>query len=112
MVITPPYAQMSCEELFSAGLFWTKTCGLPTIHVPVGAGMHGIGVSTPSAAAVAEATVGLARLEHTPKVGTLAMGAESLMVAAEVVASTLVVNEMSEVGAAPKLQVAIAPVAH
>ncbi|EDX82857.1 hypothetical protein S7335_35 [Synechococcus sp. PCC 7335] len=38
-------------------------------------GMHGIGVSTPSAAAVAVATVGLANELHTPKGGILAMGA-------------------------------------
>ena len=45
------------------------------------AGMHGIGVRTPSAAAVALATVGLVGLRHIPKLGILTMGAESNVVA-------------------------------
>jgi hypothetical protein len=36
--------------------------------------MHGIGVSTPMAEAVAEATEGLARLVHTPKGMTFTSG--------------------------------------
>jgi hypothetical protein len=36
--------------------------------------MHGMGVKTPKAAAVAAATVGLAKDEHIPKGGTLTIG--------------------------------------
>jgi hypothetical protein len=43
-------------------------------------GTHGIGVSTPIAAEVAEATVGLAIERHIPKVGMLA-GVKSIVVA-------------------------------
>ena len=47
----------------------------PGIHGPDVAGTHGIGVSTPSAAAVAVATVGFAGLRHSPKLGMFTMGA-------------------------------------
>jgi len=43
------------------------TVGEPTIHGAGVTGMQGIGVSTPIAADVAEATAGLARLVHIPK---------------------------------------------
>jgi hypothetical protein len=46
--------------LFSAGIPPISTVGEPGAQGVVVAGMHGIGVSTPSAAAVAAATVGLA----------------------------------------------------
>jgi hypothetical protein len=46
--------------------------------------MHGIGVKTPSAAAVAAATAGLAGDEHIPKVARLTIGLLSRMVAAGV----------------------------
>lgn len=45
------------------------------------AGMQGIGVSTPIAAAVAEATVGLLGDWHMPKGRMLTKGAKSMMVA-------------------------------
>jgi len=86
------------------------TVGLPGVHGVV-AGTHGIGVNTPSAAAVALATVGLASDEHMPKVGMLLMGAQSMMVAAgifdEVVCACDVTN--SDAGAVPKLHFIIAP---
>ena len=44
-------------------------------------GTQGIGVSTPQAAEVAEATVGLAKDRHIPKVGILTMGLLSMMLA-------------------------------
>lgn len=43
--------------------------------------MHGIGVKTPRAAAVAAATVGLAGDMHIPKLIMLSMGTKSTMVA-------------------------------
>jgi hypothetical protein len=55
-------------ELFSAGLLHNSTVGDPGAHGAAHAGIHGIGVSAPSAAAVAEATVGFARLLHIPNV--------------------------------------------
>lgn len=55
-------------ELFSAGFEHISTVGDPAAHGAAHAGMHGIGVSTPIAAAVAAATVGLAGLLHIPNV--------------------------------------------
>ena len=52
-----------------------STVGAPTIQGAAVAGTHGIGVSTPSAAAVAAATVGFAGDEHMPKGMMLTSGA-------------------------------------
>ena len=49
----------------------------PHVQIPMGAGTHGIGVSTPIAAAVAEATVGFAMDVHMPQGPTFVMGAAS-----------------------------------
>lgn len=55
------------------------TLGTGFSHGPAGTGTQGMGVSTPRAAAVAEATVGLLRLLHIPKGGMLTAGAVSVM---------------------------------
>ncbi len=55
------------------------TLGAGFSQGPAGTGMQGMGVSTPNAAAVAEATVGLARLLHVPKGGMLSIGAISVI---------------------------------
>jgi hypothetical protein len=93
--------------------------GLPPISVVVApgaqgaavAGMQGIGVKAPSAAAVAAATCGLAGLEHMPNAGTFAIGAKSMMVAAggPLAIAGPPVSAVSAAGAAPKLHVIIAP---
>ena len=54
--IMPPHAQLAMHELLRAGIPPIMTVGEPGFHGPAGTGMHGIGVSTPSAAAVAAAT--------------------------------------------------------
>src|SRR5712672_2196068 len=87
MEMTPVHMHM--EELLRAGCLPIKTVGDPGVHGAVVAGMHGIGVNTPSAAAVAEATVGFAMDMHIPKVGMLVMGTISMMVAAGVPAMVL-----------------------
>jgi len=74
-------------------------------------GMQGCGVSTPNAAEVAEATVGLASEVHIPKGGMLTVGAKSEMLAAGVgQVGRLAVVATSEEGAAPKLHAITAPV--
>ena len=45
----------------------TKTFGFDGIQVPAGTIVHGCGVSTPKAAAVADATAGFANDVHIPK---------------------------------------------
>ena len=52
--------------LFNAGILPISTVGHPTIQGAAVAGMQGMGVNTPRAAAVAAATIGLARLVQTP----------------------------------------------
>ena len=62
------------------GRLWSKLSraiirvGAPGTHGATVIGTHGIGVNTPSAAAVAAATSGLAGLMHMPKGGMLTIG--------------------------------------
>lgn len=79
--ITPPYAHISFEELLSAGIFATRTVGQPGTHGAGITGVQGMGVNTPSAAAVAEATAGLAIELHIPKGSMLTKGMLSIMLA-------------------------------
>lgn len=55
-------------------MFPNKTVGVPVIHGDVVTGMHGMGVRTPSAAAVAAATAGLLGVMHAPNGMMLTMG--------------------------------------
>lgn len=72
--MTPPHAHMHFEVLFRAGLLPSKIVGEPGAHGAEVFGTQGIGVRTPMAAAVAEATVGFAIDIHIPKGGMLVMG--------------------------------------
>ena len=76
MLIVPPYAHISFPSLTSAGIPPISGPGLQ-VQIPMGAGTQGIGVRTPSAAAVAEATVGFIRDVHIPQGPTFVMGAAS-----------------------------------
>jgi hypothetical protein len=58
---------------FRADCPLTFTCRLPGVHGAAITGIHGIGVNTPMAAEVADATVGLAIDWHIPKVEMLAI---------------------------------------
>ncbi len=66
MLITPPQLHMHFDTLSSAGMLAIRTVGAPTTHGDDVAGTQGIGVRTPSAAAVAAATVGFAGELHMP----------------------------------------------
>jgi hypothetical protein len=109
--ITPAHAHISFESPFNIGMLPNMTVGAPITHVPAGTGMHGIGVGTPSAAAVAAITIGLAMLVHMPNGGTLTIGAKSMMVAAGMPPTIvrLAGSTTNELGATPKLQSIIAP---
>lgn len=101
--MTPPQLHMHLLELFSAGLLHISTVGDPGAQGAAHAGTHGIGVSTPIAAAVALATVGFARLLHIPNVmGGLGI---SIIVAAGMFESITVLWEVtvSGAGATPKV---------
>ena len=79
------------------------TVGEPGVQGVV-TGIHGIGVRTPLAAAVAEATVGFANEEHVPKGGILDVGTQSMILAAAFFSPiTVGTATMSVEGAAPKL---------
>lgn len=54
---------------------------MPGAHGATMLGTQGIGVSTPMAAEVADATVGLAKEEHMPKEGMLIIGLKSMIFA-------------------------------
>lgn len=84
----------------------------PGVHGDVVMGTQGMGVSTPMAAAVAEATCGLLGLEHIPKVGMLAIGANAWMLAAGVshVTGVPVGKTLRTAGAMPNVHPIVAPV--
>ena len=77
----PPHMHISLLVLVSVGKPPVITCGLPGAHGATVLGTQGMGVSTPQAAEVAEATVGFANERHIPKVGMLTMGLLSMMLA-------------------------------
>jgi len=109
--MTPPQLHMSFEELLSAGMLPISTVGAPGAHGAAVTGMHGMGVSTPKAAAVAAATIGFAGLLHIPNGGMMTMGLLSMMLAAGVpVMVRLAGNTTRLLGATPKLHIIIAPV--
>src|SRR5688572_24042133 len=108
--MTPPHAHMSLESLVSAGRPPTRTLGLPGVQVPAGTGMHGIGVSTPRAAAVAAATIGLDASWHMPNGATFMIGATSPMLAAGPPASGRPSGiTLSADGATPPVHINIPP---
>src|SRR5438876_4574808 len=82
MEICPAQLHISIELLFNAGWFASVTVGEPATHGDGVTGMHGIGVSTPIAAAVAAATIGLDGDWHIPNGMILTIGMWSWMLAA------------------------------
>lgn len=81
--MTPAHMHISLQVLSSDGMFANNTVGAPGTQGAEVLGTHGIGVKTPSAAAVAEATVGFAGLEHMPNGMMLTIGLWSMMLAAD-----------------------------
>ncbi len=73
---------MQVLESSTAGSFAISALEAPGVQGADVAGTHGIGVSVPPAAAVAEATEGLLGLEHIPKDMMLVIGTVSRMLAA------------------------------
>jgi hypothetical protein len=73
-MITPPQVHMHVEVLFKAGILAMSTVGEPGVQGATITGIHGMGVNTPMAAAVAAATVGFDGLMHIPKGMMFTMG--------------------------------------
>src|SRR5687768_14753953 len=111
MLMTPAQLHISFEVLFSAGMFFTSTVGLPGAQGAVVTGTQGIGVRTPRAADVAAATIGLARLWHIPKGGMLTIGLLSMMFAAGMLdVRTILSGSTTRVdGARPNVHCIMAP---
>jgi hypothetical protein len=88
------------------------TVGVPGIQGATVAGIQGIGVNTPSAAAVAAATSGFDGVIHTPKGMMFTSGAKSIMVAAGIPDVVTVGSDVTfnVLGATPKGHMSIAPV--
>ena len=111
MEMTPAQLHIHLQVLSRAGMLPMMTVAAPGTHGEEVAGMQGMGVSTPSAADVAAATVGFASDMHIPNVGMFTMGLWSMMLAAggppHIV--LLVGRTTSELGAAPKLHIKTAP---
>jgi hypothetical protein len=95
------------EPVVSAGVPPIIVFIAPGFHGPRGTGTHGIGVSTPSAADVAAATVGFANDVHIPNGGMFVTGIMSLIVAAGLPSmnTRLTGNTFNAEGATPKLHV-------
>ncbi len=111
--MTPPYAQLHMDELFSAGTPPTWTVGDPGVHGAGTTGIHVPGVNTPSAAAVWAAVIGFAKLMHTPKGMMFAIGLLSMIVAIGFDSAITRLSGMtiSDDGATPNEHLSIAPVA-
>jgi hypothetical protein len=92
------------DELLRAGDFRKVTVDEPGAHATV-TGIHGVGVSTPLAADVADAVVGFVRDEHIPNVGIFVTGIASLILAAAILSAVTVETVTNNVaGEAPKVQ--------
>jgi len=109
--ITPAHKQLQVQVLSSAGCPATVTAGEPGTQGDTVAGTQGCGVNTPLASAVAAMTCGLVGLLQIPNGLMLAIGAKSMMVAADTLppCTGLAGDAASEDGDAPKLQVRTAP---
>jgi len=110
--ITPPQLHISLEEFCKLGMPPTMTVGAPGAQGATVTGMQGMGVSTPSAAAVAAATMGFAGQLHIPNGGILTMGLLSMMLAAGAPVITLLAGKTDKaLGETPKLHCRLAPAA-
>ncbi len=99
------------DVLFKAGALQSNTVGAPTIHGAAVAGMQGMGVKTPEAAAVAPATAGLDSDWHMPNGRMFNIGTLSNMFAAIILLVITVLGVgMSVLGATPKVHFIIPPI--
>ena len=108
--ITPPQLHVHMDELFNAGWPPSMTVGAPGAQGATVTGMQGIGVNTPRAAAVAEATVGFEGDMHIPNGGMFTVGLLSMMLAAGAPIMVLLAGStLSALGAAPKVHAIMQP---
>lgn len=84
IVISPAQVHWHVHPVCNAGSPLIVTLLAPGVHGVSVAGVHGAGVRTPIAAAVAAATSGLARDPHIPNDGMFSIGTKSWIVPAGV----------------------------
>src|SRR3954471_8117154 len=107
--MTPPQLHINLQLLSTAGIPPFMTFKLPGTQGAAVTGTHGIGVSTPRAAAVAAATVGLEGDEHAPNGGMFMTGAKSVLLAEGVLVMTRLNGSTTRLeGATPKLHIMVA----
>lgn len=111
-MITPSHKHINVEGLFKVGKVPNITVGFPTIQGATVAGTHGIGVKTPSAAAVAAITAGFVGEEHIPNVIIFAKGLLSMIEAAGLLDTIVLAigRTIIEDGATPKVHFNKAPI--
>lgn len=97
--------------LLRAGMLPIITVADPGAHGAGITGTQGIGVKTPKAAAVAEATSGFAMELHIPKGGMFTIGMLSMMFEAGVPPTMTLFfgSTLFALGATPKVQAIMAP---
>lgn len=112
MVITPPQVHIRVDVLFNAGILAIITVGEPGVQGAAVTGIQGMGVNTPKAAAVAEATVGLANDMHMAKGMMLTIGMLSMMLASGIFEdiTRFVGSTTNEEGAVPNEHIRLAPI--
>jgi hypothetical protein len=102
--MAPPHVHINWLESFRAGCPPTITVREPGAHGAVVTGTQGWGVSTPNAADVAAATIGLLKVTHKTNPEMFAMGLLSIIFAAGwlLTITLLLGNTINEPGAVPK----------
>ena len=110
--MAPPHKQIKVQVWCRAGLPATRVFDAPGDQGEIVAGMQGIGVNTPRAASVAEATSGLAKDVHTPKDWMFTKGRLSIILAAGIllVITLFIGKTIKEDGVVPKVQANDAPI--
>src|SRR5262249_10136055 len=102
--------QVQVQVLFKAGMPPSITVAEPGTQGATVLGMQGMGVRTPRAAAVAEATVGLASDMHMPNVGIFTIGLLSMIFAAGAPIMVLFAGRtLRALGATPNEHIIIDP---
>lgn len=111
MVITPAHMHINVDVLSRVGMSASNTVGAPGTHGATVAGIHGMGVRTPIAAAVAAATIGFAGDMHMANGMMFTNGILSIMLASGIssVITMFVGNTTSVLGAIPIVHIKVAP---
>ena len=113
ILITPKYLHIHVLPNVRHGCPPTSTVNCAGIHAAV-IGVHGWGVSTPSAAAVAEATAGFVSVVHIPNGPMFTNGAPSPTTHAGTPPMSVVKLDvpLRTLGIVPNEQIVVPPVTH